>query len=86
MTNVAQPAASAGNDHHFARDLQALVFGVNSRVNVTVHALCKLEGGSELIRIDLTLCHFGTNIVTVDKGVNEVTQLNRRIVKLEECE
>lgn len=58
MTNIAQPTASAGDYHHFTRDLQVFALGVNSRVDITVHTLGKLEGGSELIGVDWTLCHF----------------------------
>lgn len=58
MTNIAQTTASAGDDHHTTRGLQAFTLGVDDRVHITVHALGKLEGGSELIGIDWTLCHF----------------------------
>lgn len=84
MTNIAQTTTSAGDDHHFTRGLQALVFGVDGGVNVTVHALRKLEGGSELIGIDWTLCHFGAGIMIENEGVDVVTQWDRRMVELGE--
>lgn len=66
MTNIAQATASAGDDHHLTRGLQAFTFGVDGRVHITVHALGKLEGGSKLIGIDWTVSHFCKKIVIVN--------------------
>lgn len=59
MANFAQTTASASDDHHLTRGLQIFIFGVDCRVHIAIHALGKLEGSSEFIRIDWTVCHFG---------------------------
>lgn len=68
-TNIAQTTAGAGDDHHLTGGLQASTLGVDGRVDITVHALGKLEGGSEVIGIDWTLCHFCGTVVMMKRGV-----------------